>query len=119
MNINDSDKPRRITRLYLFYEDGIIPFKVIAQKLWRNKLKELKYIKNKKVRRYKCWKYFINELYKYDLTDEPFNVDFIRKNLHNFFTLMYYYILATEGKIDYGDAVYFDLKKYFYYKYGI
>lgn len=31
MNINDSDKPRRITRLYLFYKDWIIPFKIIAK----------------------------------------------------------------------------------------
>lgn len=116
MLLDISDKKQRITNLTLKY-DICIPFKKIAQILWINRLKELSYIKNKKVRHYRCRKSFINELYCYNKS--PFEDDAIRKELNQFFCLMYYYILATDGKVDYGDTVYNEYRKYLYNTYGI
>ena len=81
---------------------------IISDVLWKCKITEFSYIKNKAVREYKAQQYFLDklsEIYGY------------RGKMDTRIILSSF--VHTSFDMDYGDAVYNELRKELYIKYGI
>ena len=90
------------------------PYEILSDILWKCKLEEFSQIKTKAVREHYTKKYFLNKLAEFN--DCIFQEKRIAIDTG---TVLYYFTSITLHKMDYGDAVYNELKQRLYNRYGV